>query len=49
MESPGKDHLVGGGESNDVGRTFNHRDEQEHEQQQQHNSQPLTGDGASPG
>ncbi|XP_058778627.1 heterogeneous nuclear ribonucleoprotein 1 [Vicia villosa] len=50
MESPGKDHLVGGGESNDVGRTFNHRDEQEHEHEQQHhNSQPLTGDGASPG
>lgn len=44
MESPGKDHLVGSGEPNDVGRAY------EHEQQQQHhNSQPLTGDGASPG
>jgi heterogeneous nuclear ribonucleoprotein A1/A3/nuclear pore complex protein Nup210 len=48
MESPGKDHMIGSGEQNDVGRAFNHRDEHDHEQQH-HNSQPLTGDGASPG
>ncbi|XP_057447405.1 heterogeneous nuclear ribonucleoprotein 1 [Lotus japonicus] len=45
MESPGNDHVVGGGESNDVARTYSHREDHD----QHHNSQPLTGDGASPG
>lgn len=47
MESPGTDHhVVGTGEPNDVVRPFSHREEHE---QQHHSSQPLTGDGASPG
>ena len=42
MESPGNEHVVGGAEHNDVVTPFSHREEP-------HNSQPLTGDGASPG
>nr|ACU18580.1 unknown [Glycine max] len=42
MESPGNEHVVGGAEPNDVVTPFSHREEP-------HNSQPLTGDGASPG
>ncbi|KAK7381429.1 hypothetical protein VNO78_34111 [Psophocarpus tetragonolobus] len=42
MESPGNDHVVGATEPNDVVTPFSHREEP-------HNSQPLTGDGASPG
>ncbi|MQL41644.1 hypothetical protein EI012_27450, partial [Escherichia coli] len=49
MDSPGDDHVVGGGEPNDVVRTFSHREDEDQQQQQQHNSHPLTGDGASPG
>lgn len=45
MESPKNDHIIGtGGEQNDVGRNYEHEHEQQH-----HNSQSLTGDGASPG
>ncbi|ESW22924.1 hypothetical protein PHAVU_004G006700 [Phaseolus vulgaris] len=42
MESPGNDQLVGAADPNDVVVPFSHREEP-------HNSQPLTGDGASPG
>jgi len=45
MESPKNEHIIGtGGEQNDVGRSYEHEHEQQH-----HNSQSLTGDGASPG
>jgi len=42
MESPGNEHVVGAADPNDVVTPFSHREET-------HNSQPLTGDGASPG
>ncbi|XP_014514633.1 glycine-rich RNA-binding protein 3, mitochondrial isoform X1 [Vigna radiata var. radiata] len=42
MESPGNEHVVGAADPNDVVTPFSHREEP-------HNSQPLTGDGASPG
>lgn len=42
---------VGTGEPNDIARPYRdeHEHEHEHEHEQHHNSQPLTGDGASPG
>ncbi|KAK7271646.1 hypothetical protein RJT34_27719 [Clitoria ternatea] len=42
MESPGNDPVVTTAEPNDIVRPFSHREEP-------HHSQPLTGDGASPG